>query len=116
MSDPSSQTIAESTSHNSRRLLLAALSLLLVLVFAFTPTAFTLGKLDAVGYAVCHRIPERSFFLGGHVLPLCARCSGTFLGVTLTLLALSLAGRARASHMPPLRVLVILGQVFWNVF
>lgn len=44
-----------------------------------TPSGL-LGKADAIGYAVCHRIAVRSFFLGDRQLPLCARCSGTFLG------------------------------------
>jgi len=38
-----------------------------------------LGKADAVGYAVCHRIDLRSFHLGDRQLPLCARCTGMFL-------------------------------------
>jgi uncharacterized membrane protein len=109
MSDPPSQAITQSTALNPRRLLVAALSLLIVLAFVLTPTFFELGQLDVVGYAVCHRLPERSFFFGGRQLPMCARCSGTFSGVTLTLLALTLAGRARASRVPPLRVLVVLG-------
>lgn len=28
----------------------------------------------------CHQRPERSFFLGGYQLPLCARCCGMLLG------------------------------------
>lgn len=39
-----------------------------------------LGKSDAIGYAVCHRIEARSFFLDDRPLPLCARCSGMYLG------------------------------------
>jgi uncharacterized membrane protein len=37
-----------------------------------------LGKLDAIGYAVCHRIDARSFQIGDRQLPLCARCTGEF--------------------------------------
>ena len=37
-----------------------------------------LGKLDAVGYAVCHRIDARSFHIHDRQLPLCARCTGEF--------------------------------------
>ena len=37
-----------------------------------------LGKLDAVGYAVCHRIDARSFQIDERQLPLCARCTGEF--------------------------------------
>ena len=42
-----------------------------------------LGKADAIGYAVCHRIDLRSFHLGERALPLCARCSGMYLGAML---------------------------------
>jgi uncharacterized membrane protein len=42
-----------------------------------------LGKADAVGYAVCHRIDARSFHIGNRQLPLCARCSGMYLGALL---------------------------------
>jgi uncharacterized membrane protein len=87
---------------------IAGLALLVVLAFLLAPTSFALGKMDAIAYAVCHRIPERSFFLGGQQLPLCARCSGTFLGVLLTLVTLTAAGRARASRLPPPRVLIVL--------
>ncbi len=45
-----------------------------------------LGKVDAFGYAVCHRLEERSFLLDdGRQLPLCARCSGMYLGAVLGL-------------------------------
>jgi uncharacterized membrane protein len=44
-----------------------------------------MGKADAVGYAVCHRIAVRSFFFGERQLPLCARCSGMYLGAMLAL-------------------------------
>lgn len=45
-----------------------------------------LGKADAVGYAVCHRIDERSFHIGGRQLPLCARCTGEFYAAGIALL------------------------------
>lgn len=45
-----------------------------------------LGKADALGYAVCHRLEERSFLLDdGRQLPLCARCSGMYLGAVIGL-------------------------------
>ena len=47
-----------------------------------------LGKADAIGYAVCHRIDERSFHVDGRQLPLCARCSGMYLGALLGLVVL----------------------------
>lgn len=39
-----------------------------------------LGKADAIGYAVCHRISLRSFHIDDRALPLCARCTGMYLG------------------------------------
>jgi len=47
--------------------------------YTFTPQD-ALGKLDAIGYAVCHRIPSHSFSMDGRSMPLCARCSGMYLG------------------------------------
>ncbi|KAB2863423.1 MAG: DUF2085 domain-containing protein, partial [Anaerolineae bacterium] len=43
--------------------------------------AGVLGKADAVGYAICHRITVRSFEAFDRQLPLCARCTGIYLGV-----------------------------------
>jgi uncharacterized membrane protein len=31
-------------------------------------------------YLFCHGIPERSFFVAGHKLPICSRCSGVVVG------------------------------------
>ena len=33
----------------------------------------------AVGSVVCHQMPERSFFIDGRQLPVCARCTGLYL-------------------------------------
>lgn len=30
---------------------------------------------------LCHRIPERSFFINGHQFPVCARCTGFYTGL-----------------------------------
>ncbi len=87
--------------------LLLVVGVLLVGWLLNTPAGL-LGKADAVGYAVCHRISLRSFHLGDRVLPLCARCSGMYLGAMLGLAFQWLAGRRR-SGMPPVRVLVVLG-------
>ncbi len=65
--------------------LLLAAALLLVGWLLNTPPGL-LGKLDAVGYAVCHRIAARSFHIDDRQLPLCARCTGMYLGAMLGLL------------------------------
>jgi uncharacterized membrane protein len=103
-----SQTKPRPVALRPREWVVAGLAVSVVLFFLLSPTSFALGKLDEVAYAVCHRIPERSFFFGGQQLPLCARCSGTFLGVLLTMITLTAAGRTRASRLPPPRVLLVL--------
>ncbi len=81
------------------------------LVFAswlFYAPAGLLGKADAIGYAVCHRIDGRSFHIGNIQMPLCARCTGIYLGVVLGVAAMVVAGRGRAGALPPLRVIITL--------
>ncbi len=70
-----------------------------------------LGKADAVGYAVCHRIDVRSFHWFGRQLPLCARCTGMYLGAMLAF-AFQLVVGARRSALPPLRVWAVMGALF----
>ena len=107
VSDPA-QAILRPFSPGPREWIAVGISLLVVSFFVLMPTTWPLGKLDAVAYAVCHRIPERSIFIAGQQLPLCARCSGTFLGVLMTMVGLTLSGRTRASRLPPPRVLTVL--------
>ncbi len=89
-------------------LILALTALILGLWWLGTPDG-VLGKANAIGYAVCHRIAERSFLLNGVPLPLCARCTGMYMGVMLGLGVLIAGGRGRAARLPPLRVLALLG-------
>lgn len=58
-----------------------------------------LGKADAVGYAICHRIGERSFHIGDRQLPLCARCTGEFFSAGIALLFFAMVSPKR-SGMP----------------
>jgi uncharacterized membrane protein len=74
-----------------------------------------LGKADAIGYAICHRIPARSFHVHDRPLPLCARCTGIYLGVITGLLFFASKGRTRAQRLPDLKilgVLVVLGALY----
>ena len=41
----------------------------------------------AVGHVICHQLPERSFHWGATQLPVCARCTGLYLGAALAALA-----------------------------
>lgn len=63
---------------------------------------------DWSGYALCHRITERSFTIAGRQFPLCARCSGMYLGVALVIIVVVLAGRMRRANLPSYRVMLVL--------
>ncbi len=67
-----------------------------------------LGKADAIGYAVCHRIDLRSFHLGDRQVALCARCTGQYLGAVLGFGYQLAMGRRRGGR-PPWAVLAVLG-------
>ncbi len=61
---------------------------------------------------VCHQLPERCLHYEGQPLPLCARCTGTFLGISLALVMARAIGQGRRSRLPSLRLgLVLLGLV-----
>lgn len=70
-----------------------------------------LGKADAIGYAVCHRIDVRSFHVGVRALPLCARCTGMYLGALLGLIFLGFSAPRRAG-LPEKRFWPILAVFF----
>lgn len=42
---------------------------------------------------LCHRLPERSFFFRGKQFPICARCTGIFVGYFLGLIYFFVFGR-----------------------
>lgn len=51
---------------------------------------------------ICHQLPERSFFLVGHQLPVCARCTGIYFGAFIG------SFFARAKSPPPLFLVAAL--------
>lgn len=85
-----------------------------LVIFAFMLTLFAwlmntppgvLGKADAIGYAVCHRIDLRSFHIGDVQLPLCSRCSGMYLGAMVGLIYQLVIGRRRIG-MPSWKIIL----------
>src|SRR5690554_3355743 len=59
-----------------------------------------------LGRTVCHQIAERSFSIGGQ-LPVCARCSGLFVGIVISHIYLLFFPR-KAKAMPLLPVSLVL--------
>jgi uncharacterized membrane protein len=88
--------------------LLLAGGLAVIVVIWFSTPGGLLDKADHVGYGVCHQIPIRSPFFSGRQLPLCARCSGQFLGALAGLGLLLVLGRGRAAKLPPPAVTIVL--------
>ncbi len=88
-------------------------------IFAFAAWMYispegALGKLDAIGYAVCHRIDARSFHIGDRQLPLCARCTGEFLAAGIALIFQIFVGGKR-SKLPSRAIIAVL-VVFFLAF
>ncbi len=88
--------------------LLVIISLIIILVFLFFPPVTVLDKTHAIGYAICHQIPARTFHIDGQPLPLCARCTGIYLGALMGIVGLILSGRYRSVNLPPLGILLLL--------
>ena len=84
---------------------------LIIFTWLIETPAVILGKADAIGYAVCHRIDVRSFHIGIRQFPLCVRCTGQYMGAFIGLLFQGLFTRRRSGFLPK-RVLVLLSLLF----
>jgi uncharacterized membrane protein len=56
--------------------------------------AFALG-VYAIGHLVCHQLPVRSFHLWNASLPVCARCTGIYVGAAAAAVLVGLSRRSR---------------------
>ncbi len=90
--------------------LIAALAALATFFFIHTPPGFW-NKLMAVGSAVCHQDPAHSFLVYGRQMPLCARCTGMYLGALLSLAFHFLQGKQ--GSLPPHKMVIPLGLLFF---
>ncbi len=98
-------------------MLVPALAALVLLIFVVAPPHGLAEKAWRIGYGLCHQQADRSFFVGGRQLPLCARDTGTYLGA-LAALACMMATRQRRGTLLPHPVvlgLLALGAVFFVV-
>jgi len=64
------------------------------------------------GAGVCHRIAERSLAVGGRQLPLCARCTGLYLGFVAAVAVTLVQRRGRPVGLPSWPVLGVFGLFF----
>ncbi len=109
MPDTSKKRMGSATKY----LVIGAAILVFMGWFISTPTGI-FGKVDAIGYAVCHRISERSFHIGNLQLPLCARCTGMYLGAVTGLVFQFIFGwkRGKAPHWSIITILAIFVVAF----
>jgi uncharacterized membrane protein len=97
--------------HPATKTLLVVVAVLVLVGWLLNTPAGLMGKADAVGYALCHQIPERSFQINGEPVALCARCSGMYVGTMLAIIYQILLGRRRGG-LPEKKYLVVLGILF----
>jgi uncharacterized membrane protein len=78
-----------------------------------------------LGSVVCHQIPERSFYVSGVQFPVCARCTGLYLGALIGLgiwlvyrprVLTSAAARAAwlVAGLPTLLTLITAALGWWD--
>jgi uncharacterized membrane protein len=80
----------------------------IVALFVNAPPDSWLGKAKWIGYALCHQMPDRSFFAHEHQYPLCARCTGMYLGFVTGAIFLVLRRRTKAARLPPEPIVALL--------
>jgi uncharacterized membrane protein len=74
-----------------------ALAGVIVVWLLLTPAGLD-QKLWALAYAVCHQNPDHTLSIGGKLLPLCARCTGMYLGSLTAFIVLT--RNKRGSEFP----------------
>src|SRR6185295_6345786 len=58
----------------------------------------------------CHQRPDRSYFIEGHKLAVCSRCTGLYAGFAITLLLYPLVRSLKTAANPP-RIYLILAAI-----
>ena len=81
---------------------LSAIAWLGLLVAAPALSVPVAGVLYAIGSLICHQIPERSFYLHGFQLPVCARCLGLYAGGAAGSVAAVFVARAFTARQAPM--------------
>ncbi len=60
------------------------------------------------GHGLCHQLPGHSYVIGGVQLPLCARCSGIYLGALLALVWYVVRGKGTSATLPQMPILLAM--------
>ncbi len=100
--------------HNLSKWLVPIAALFALSVWIYIAPPGLMGKLDGIGYAVCHRLDSHSLHIGSIEMPLCARCSGEFNAAAVALIFQGLLA-GRSSRLPRRSILAVL-VVFFLAF
>ena len=57
--------------------------------------------------ALCHQMPERSYFIAGHKFAVCSRCTGLYAGFAFTLLLYPIIRSLKTTTTPPRSLLML---------
>ncbi len=93
------------------RWLVPAAALLVLAAWIYIAPPGLMGKLDALGYAVCHRLDSHSLHIGSTQMPLCARCTGEFNAAAIGLVFQALVAPGY-SRLPRRSILALLAVLF----
>ena len=94
-------------------LISAVVVTLIVLLIVAAPVAAASGHSEVAegiyrGFGVfCHQRSDRSYFIEGHKLAVCSRCTGLYAGFAFTLLVYPLLRSLRSAATPPRKVLFL---------
>lgn len=105
MTDPEANNKTDKT--KLAYIILITLGAVLLFGWLLNTPAGLFGKAGAIGYSFCHRIDSRSFHIGDIQFPLCARCSGMYLGALLALIFQILIGKKHGGF-PPKSIIAVL--------
>lgn len=89
-------------------LLIASLVVLIGGWLLYTPPGLW-GKMQGLGFAVCHQSPTHSFQAFGRSMPLCARCTGMYFGALVAILLQIPRRNERLAAFPKPYFLVFFG-------
>lgn len=94
--------------------LISALTVALLFSLIFVAPLAAAGGYGEVAQGIyrafgtfCHQLPERSYFIDGHKLAVCSRCTGLYAGFVFTLLLYPLIRSLRTTVTPRRGVLLL---------
>ena len=91
----------------------AAVVTFIVALIVVAPVAAASGHSELAegiyrGFGIfCHQRPDRSYFIDGHKLAVCSRCTGLYAGFAFTLLLYPLLRSLRSVAFPPRKFLFL---------